>query len=75
MTKKESVTDPPVTSLIPIRSLSSRVVSRVYTADTTSSLKYPLYPESNFELRAVDAHLSSISLFCSGFSLEKVWVS
>jgi hypothetical protein len=35
LTKKESLIDPPVTSLIPIKSLSRRLVSSFSTAETT----------------------------------------
>ena len=35
LTKKESLIDPPVTYLIPIKSLSSKVVSNFSTAETT----------------------------------------
>lgn len=38
-TRKESLIEPPVTSLIPIKSLSKRVVSNFYTAPTTISAK------------------------------------
>lgn len=62
MTKKESVTDPPVTLLIPIKSLSNKLVSNFSTAETTISAKCYLYPESNLELRAVWAHFINISL-------------
>jgi hypothetical protein len=51
-TKKESVIDPPVTFLIPIRFLS-RSDSRCSTALTTISEKNSLYLEIIFELREV----------------------
>jgi hypothetical protein len=39
LTRKESLMDPPVTSLIPMSSLSRREVSSFSTADTTISAK------------------------------------
>jgi len=39
LTKNESVTDPPVTILIPIKSLSNKLVSNLSTAYTTISAK------------------------------------
>jgi hypothetical protein len=38
-TKNESLIDPPVTYLIPIKSLSNKLVSSFYTAETTISAK------------------------------------
>ena len=39
LTKKESLIDPPVTYLIPIKSLSNKLVSSFSTAETTISAK------------------------------------
>lgn len=51
--------------MIPISYLSSKLVSNVYTAETTSSEKWFLYPDNNFEFNAVPAHFKSIFLFYS----------
>lgn len=53
LTKNESLIDPPVTYLIPIKSLSKRFVSSFSTADTTNYPKKVLYEDKSFELSAV----------------------
>lgn len=53
LTRNESLIDPPVTSLIPIKSLSRRFESSFYTAETTIYAKKFLYDERSFELSAV----------------------
>lgn len=68
LTRNESLIDPPVTSLIPIKSLSRRFESSFSTAETTISAKKFLYDERSFELRAVQAHLISMFLLFYGVS-------
>ena len=64
-TRKESVTEPPVTFLIPMSSLFL-FSSKCSTASTTISAKNSLYLLIIFEFMDVIAHLSKSSRFSAG---------
>lgn len=73
------MTDPPVTFLIPINSLSRTLGSNFSTAWTTNSLKnyllldnyiYIYRYNTNLELRAVSEHFNNVLRLSSGFSFE-----